>query len=385
MLSFIILKFVFSNLSRVIFVAAFSMHIYFHKQGLHTDVTNNFNKKNGDKTMNNNNEQNTLTTGNKGRISEIQKNTYTISFQGKEVPAKLKGSFREVEASQLPVVGDYVIFKFNPIGDSVIESVCDRKSFLQRPDQAKSCTMQYMLANADYTFIITSLNEDYSYNRIARYISVVLQGGSVPVVLLTKSDLCSNTGRYIREVETISENVRVHAICALYDIGLEELSEYMKSGTTIALLGSSGAGKSTLLNALAGKEIMKTSEVRASDSTGKHTTTHRQLIELENGVSIIDTPGMREIGIARAEDGLEDTFSDIVELEAMCRFSDCRHDTEPGCAVKAAIESGELSEERYMLYKSLTTENVRNYAKKKEIAKWAKVAKKFKEINNTSY
>ena len=335
--------------------------------------------------MKNNNEQNTLPVENKGRISEIQKNTYTISFQGKEVPAKLKGSFREAEASQLPVVGDYVIFKFNPIGDSVIESVCERKSFLQRPDQAKSLTMQYMLANADYTFIITSLNEDYSYNRIARYISVVLQGGSVPVVLLTKSDLCSNTGRYIREVETISDKVRVHAICALYDIGLEELSEYMKSGITIALLGSSGAGKSTLLNALAGKEIMKTSEVRSSDSTGKHTTTHRQLIELENGVSIIDTPGMREIGIARAEEGLEDTFSDIVELEAMCRFSDCRHDTEPGCAIKAAIGSGELSEERYMLYKSLTTENVRNYAKKKEIAKWAKVAKKFKEANNRSY
>ena len=378
----------FSDLSRGIFVAAFSIRIYaiFHKQGLQKDViTTNNNKKNGDKTMKNNNEQNTLPVENKGRISEIQKNTYTISFQGKEVPAKLKGSFREAEASQLPVVGDYVIFKFNPIGDSVIESVCERKSFLQRPDQAKSLTMQYMLANADYTFIITSLNEDYSYNRIARYISVVLQGGSVPVVLLTKSDLCSNTGRYIREVETISDKVRVHAICALYEIGLEELSEYMKSGITIALLGSSGAGKSTLLNALAGKEIMKTSEVRSSDSTGKHTTTHRQLIELENGVSIIDTPGMREIGIARAEEGLEDTFSDIVELEAMCRFSDCRHDTEPGCAIKAAIGSGELSEERYMLYKSLTTENVRNYAKKKEIAKWAKVAKKFKEANNRSY
>ncbi|WP_051198109.1 ribosome small subunit-dependent GTPase A [Butyrivibrio sp. MB2005] len=335
--------------------------------------------------MKTNIEQNTISTENKGRISEIQKNTYTISFQGKEVPAKLKGSFREAEASQLPVVGDYVIFKFNPIGDSVIESVCVRKSFLQRPDQAKTRTMQYMLANADYTFIITSLNEDYSYNRIARYISVVLQGGSVPVVILTKSDLCSNTGRYIREVESVSDKARVHAICALYDIGLEELSEYMTSGTTIALLGSSGAGKSTLLNALAGKEIMKTSEVRASDSTGKHTTTHRQLIELENGVSIIDTPGMREIGIARAEEGLEDTFSDIVELEAMCRFSDCRHDTEPGCAIKAAIESGELPKERYMLYKSLTTENVRNYGKKKEIAKWAKVAKKFKEVNNTSY
>ncbi len=333
--------------------------------------------------MKNISKPNTLSAVTRGRISEVQRNSYIISFQGKEIPAKLKGCFHEAEAYELPVVGDYVIFRYNPQGDSIIESVCERASFLQRPDQAKTATMQYMVANADYTFIITSLNEDYSYNRIARYVSVVLQGGSVPVVLLTKSDLCSNTGRYIREVETISDKVRVHAICALYDIGLDELSEYMIPGTTIALLGSSGAGKSTLLNALSGKEIMKTSEIRKSDSTGRHTTTHRQLIELENGVSIIDTPGMREIGIAEAQEGLDNTFSDIVQLEGMCRFSDCRHESEPGCAVKAAIESGELSEERYMLYKSLTTENMRNYAKKKEISKWAKAAKKFKDDNNS--
>ena len=330
-----------------------------------------------------NNKFNNLSNENTGRISEVQRNSYIISFSGKEIPAKLKGSFYEAEADQLPVVGDYVTFRYNPQGDSIIESVCERKSFLQRPDQAKTGTMQYMVANADYTFIITSLNEDYSYNRIARYVSVVLQGGSVPVVLLTKSDLCSNTGRYIREVETISDKVRVHAICALYDIGLDELSEYMTPGTTIALMGSSGAGKSTLLNALSGKELMKTSAVRESDSTGRHTTTHRQLIELENGVSIIDTPGMRELGMARVEEGLDNTFSDIVELEGMCRFSDCKHETEPGCAIKAAIENGELTEERYMLYKSLSEENVRNYAKKKAISKWAKQAKKFKDVNNS--
>ena len=328
--------------------------------------------------MKNNNEQNTLPVENKGRISEIQKNTYTISFQGKEIYAKLKGRFREAEASQLPVVGDYVIFRFNPIGDSVIESVCERKSFLQRPDQAKTATMQYMVANVDYTFIVTSLNEDYSYNRIARYVSVVLQGNSIPVVVLTKSDLCNNTGRYIREVESVSDKVRVHAISAICGIGLEELDEYLTPGTSICLMGSSGAGKSTLLNALCGKEIMKTSEVRSYDSTGRHTTTHRQLIMLDNGVSIIDTPGMRELGMAQVEEGLDNTFSDIIELESHCRFSDCQHDTEPGCAIKAAIESGELDPGRYMLYKSLGQENRNNYAKKKAISKWAKAAKKFK-------
>ncbi|MDC7293482.1 ribosome small subunit-dependent GTPase A [Butyrivibrio sp. DSM 10294] len=316
-----------------------------------------------------------------GRISEINKNSYKIRYQEQELPAKLKGSFYEEDADKLPVVGDYVTFLYNSRGDSTILSVCERKSFLQRPDQAKTGVMQYMVANVDYTFIVTSLNEDYSYNRIARYVSVVLQGKSTPVVVLTKSDLCSNYGRYIREVESISDKVRVHAISALYGIGVDELQEYIRPGVTICLMGSSGAGKSTLLNAFAGEEIMRTSAVRESDSTGKHTTTHRQLIELPNGVSIIDTPGMRELGMAATEQGIDNTFSDILELERCCRFSDCKHDTEPGCAIKAAIENGELSAERYILYKSLSAENTRNYARKKEISKWAKAAKKFKREN----
>ncbi len=311
-----------------------------------------------------------------GRISEIQKNSYTILSEGKEISAKLKGNFQEVDSKEIPVVGDYVLFDYNPMGDSIIKKVCERTSFLQRPDQAKTGAMQYMVANVDYTFIITSLNEDYSYNRIARYISVVLQGNSIPVVVLTKSDLCSNPGRYVREVEGISDKVKAHAICAIYDIGTDELGDYLKPGKTICLMGSSGAGKSTLLNALAKENIMKTSAIRESDSTGRHTTTHRQLIELENGVCIIDTPGMREIGMASVEEGLDETFSDIIELEQCCKFSDCKHETEPGCAIKAAIERGELSTERFELFKSLSEENVRNYAKKKQIAKWVKNAKK---------
>ncbi len=323
--------------------------------------------------MNNTNEE-----LNEGRISSIHKNSYTIRFEGKDIHARLKGSFYDLMTDQLPVVGDYVSFEYNPSGDSLIVSVLERSSLLQRPDQAKTGVMQYMVANVDYTFIVTSLNEDYSYNRIARYVSVVLQGHSVPVVVLTKSDLCSNYGRYIREVESISDKVRVHAISALYGIGVDELQEYMRPGITICLMGSSGAGKSTLLNAFAGEEIMRTSSVRESDSTGRHTTTYRQLIELKNGVSIIDTPGMREIGMANTELGIDNTFSDIAKLEKQCKFSDCQHDTEPGCAVKAAIESGDLSVDRYILYKSLSSENTRNYAKKKEISKWAKAAKKIK-------
>lgn len=334
--------------------------------------------------MNNNNitkEANERT----GRISEIRKNSYKILFEKTEIPAKLKGSFYEEDSEKLPVVGDYVTFSYNPMGDSVITGVCDRTSFLQRPDQAKTGVMQYMVANVDYTFIVTSLNEDYSYNRIARYASVVLQGGSVPVVVLTKSDLCNNVGRYVREVESISDNVRVHAISALYDIGLEELKEYFEPGKTICLMGSSGAGKSTLVNAITGQDTMKTSEIRAYDSTGRHTTTHRQLIQLENGVSIIDTPGMREVGMANMDSGIDNTFSDILELERCCKFSDCKHETEPGCAIKAALESGELSLDRYMLYQSLGEENHRNYAMKKEISKWRSAVKKAKKNNHIIY
>ena len=311
-----------------------------------------------------------------GRISEIQKNSYTILFWEKEIPAKLKGHFYEADAEALPLVGDYVTFTYNPYGDSTILSVCERKSLLQRPDQAKTGVMQYMAANADYAFIVTSLNEDYSYNRIARYVSVALNGNVTPVVILTKSDLCEDTEHYVEEVRSISDKVQVHAISARYNTGMEALNEYFTPGTTICLMGSSGAGKSTLINALSGKEVMKTGEVRMSDSTGKHTTTYRRLIELENGVTIIDTPGMREIGIANNEEGVNETFSDIEELALQCKFSNCRHETEPGCAIKAAIKSGELSQARYDLYLSLNTENERNYAKKKEISKWIKAEKK---------
>ena len=150
-----------------------------------------------------------------GRISEVQKNSFKIRFFEQELPAKLKGSFYEEDSENWPVVGDYVTFLYNPNGECTILTVCERSSFLQRPDQAKTGVMQHMVANVDYTFIVTSLNDDYSFNRIARYASVALQGNSIPVAILTKSDLCNNVGRYVREVESISENIRVHAVSAL--------------------------------------------------------------------------------------------------------------------------------------------------------------------------
>ncbi|MBR4799162.1 MAG: ribosome small subunit-dependent GTPase A [Clostridia bacterium] len=314
-----------------------------------------------------------------GRICEVRKNGFVIRFWEQELPAKVKGNLYRASAEEFPAAGDYVTFRYNPGGESVILSVCERTSFLQRPDQAKTGVMQSMVANADYCFIVTSLNEDYSYNRIARYAGIALQGGAVPVVILTKADLCGDAEHYVREVETVSAQVRVHAVSALRGTGLEALKEYFEPGKTICLMGSSGAGKSTLINTIAGKEVMKTGGIRASDSAGRHTTTRRQLIVLENGVSVIDTPGMREVGMSNAQEGIDRTFSDIVELESRCRFRDCRHETEPGCAIKAALADGTLSQKRWELYKNLGKENTRNYAKMKEIAKRSKAYKKNKQ------
>ena len=312
-----------------------------------------------------------------GRICEVQKNIFKIKFFEKEILAKLKGSYK----GELPVVGDYVTFLYNQYGESVITSVCERKSLLKRPDQSghaigyvKNMKEQIMVSNFDYVFIVASLNENYNFNRIARYVSITLQGGGIPVVILTKVDLCSNPGRYVREVEDLSDDVKVHTISALYGIGIDELNEYMIPGNTIAILGSSGVGKSTLVNALAGKEIMETSAIRESDAKGRHTTTYRAMIELENGVTLIDTPGMRELGMCDVEEGIDETFSDIAELASCCRFSDCKHDTEPGCAVKAALQDGSLSYERFELYLSLQRES-NHTTKMKSISKARKQLK----------
>lgn len=320
----------------------------------------------------------------KGRISEIQKNTFFIRYNGEEIIGKLKGSYGLKDGSPVPVVGDYVEFTYNPDGESMISAVVNRRNYLSRPDQSghaagyvKNMMEQAMIANFDYVFIVTSLNGDYSFNRIARYVSHTLQNNAIPVVILTKSDVCNNPGRYVSEVEELSERVKVHAISALYGIGLSELEEYLKPGITIALLGSSGAGKSTLVNAIAGEDIMKTSAIRESDSKGRHTTTYRALFELPCGVTIIDTPGMREIGMQDADEGIGDTFEDIVMLEGCCKFSDCKHNTEPGCAIKDAIRSGKLSQERYELFLNLSRENTHNGALKKQIAKNIKQRKKY--------
>ena len=302
-----------------------------------------------------------------GRISEVQKNSYVIRYWGKEIPAKLSGRFYR-EETELPVVGDYVTFCYNPKGDSKIVEICERKNFLTRPDTAKSMKEQPMAANIDYAFLVMSLNDNFNRNRVVRYAATVLQEGVQPIIILTKADLCSDVENLKEQLIEMLPQIKVHAVSALTGEGMDALNVYLQSGNTIALLGSSGVGKSTLVNALAGTEVMKTGEIREKDAKGRHTTTYREMIELPNGVIVIDTPGMREIGICDVDEGIDDTFEDIAELAMQCRFRDCTHTNEPRCAVRQALEDGRLSQERFDLYRSLHDES-RKSADMKAIAK----------------
>lgn len=308
-----------------------------------------------------------------GRISEVQKSSFVISYGTEEFPAKLSGKFYQKE-SMFPVVGDYVKFQYNTQGESRIIEICERKNFLTRPDTAKSMKEQPMAANLDYAFLVMSLNDNFNLNRAVRYAAIVLQEGIQPVAVLTKADLCEDVESLKMQFKQMLPQIKVYAVSALTGDGMDELSEYLQSGITIALLGSSGVGKSTLVNALAETEIMKTGGIREKDAKGRHTTTYRNMIELPSGVIVIDTPGMREIGLCDVDEGLDDTFGDITELAMKCRFRNCTHTNEPRCAVKQAIENGSLSQERFELYRSLHEES-------RKSADMKAIAKARKEIN----
>lgn len=299
----------------------------------------------------------------KGRIVEVQRNIYTVDGEHGSQKAQLGGKFYKENAGS-PVVGDYVIYSYNAAGRSIIKAVTERKNILKRPDQSghaaryvKTMKEQALAANFEYVFIVTSLNQNYSKSRIARYISVALQSDAKPVVILTKADLCDNPEKYSEEIKDISDEADVWAVSAVTGQGMDKLEQYLKRAHTIVLIGSSGVGKSTLVNFIAGKEWMKTGKVRESDDRGRHTTTHRELITLSSGVTIIDSPGIREIGMCDVNEGISQTFTDITELITQCRFSNCKHKTEPGCAITKALEEETLSKERWQLYCNLNDEN----------------------------
>lgn len=290
------------------------------------------------------------------RITAVHKERYGLVSEYGEGFGRLKTKEYYGEDEEFPTTGDFVLINYNPSGDSQIIKTLPRRTFFSRKDPTPGRGEQAVAANFDYVFIMQSLNQDFNIRRMERYLTLAWQSGAVPVVVLTKADLLEDYSEYVQIAERTAVSVPVHAVSAITGEGMDRLREYVIPGKTIVFLGSSGVGKSSLVNALAGEEIMAVNGIREDDSKGRHTTTHRQLILLKNGAMIIDTPGMRELGMWDVSVGLGEAFADVEQFLGKCRFHDCKHQTEPGCAVKEAIASGELSKERWESYRKLGSE-----------------------------
>ena len=306
-------------------------------------------------------------------------------YEGQGFAQIKRGCYYDNPDSIYPTTGDFVAIQWNPTGDSMIYETLKRESSFSRTASTSDRNHklhnqheQLVAANFDYVFIIQSLNNNFNLHRIERYLSLAWESGGIPVIVLTKSDLVPNVQKYIKQVENIAFGVEIYAVSCVTKQGLDNLEKYFSKGNTIVFLGSSGVGKSTLVNTLYGKEVMKTSEIREEDSRGRHTTTSRNLIMLPNGAMLIDTPGMRELGMWDAESGISKTFQDIEKYLGMCKYSNCTHTNEPGCKILEAIEKGEIQRERFKEYLKLQKEseyntNSEEYLKNKR--------EKFKEIS----
>ena len=292
------------------------------------------------------------------RVTAVHKERYEIVCEYGITHARLKTKEYFVDTQDFPTTGDFVMINYIPNGDSQIIATLPRRTFFSRREPGPVPRDQAVAANFDFVFIMQSLNMDFNPKRLERYLTLAWQSGATPVILLTKADLVEDYWEYLTQVDRVATGVSTHVVSAHTGHGLERLNAYLQPGKTVVFMGSSGVGKSSLVNALAGEVIMTVNSIREDDSKGRHTTTHRQLIRLKSGVMIIDTPGMRELGMWDVSEGLGDAFADVEAFLGKCRFSDCRHETEPGCAIKAAIAIGELDASRWESYRKLKEEAV---------------------------
>ena len=322
------------------------------------------------------------------RIIADYGNMYRVITEHGELLAEQSGNLRKTQQIH-PAVGDFIAYENWPGEEkAIIHHVLPRFSKFSRKSAGREHLEQVVAANFNTVFIFNSLNQDFNIRKLERYLVLAWDSGGTPVIILSKADLSTEVEKKVKEVKLIAPGVDVYAVSSLSKETLAPLEKYFQPGKTIAFLGSSGVGKSTLINTLAGEDMMKVQEIRAGDDKGKHTTTHKEILLLSNGALVVDTPGMREVGLIEKSEGIHDIFADIEEFAVACRFKDCTHLHEPGCRVQQAIEEGELDAKRLDSYKKLlkesayaeskTNERIRNEQKKrsKDLAMFTKNRKK---------
>lgn len=311
-------------------------------------------------------------------VTAVHRDRYELSIGSEITYGRLKTAafYNSEEIAMFPTVGDRVEVLQNADGDSTILKVMERRSVFMRLNATQGLPDQAVAANFDYVFITMSLNKDFHPSKLERYLTVAWQSGGTPVILLTKSDLMEDRGQILAQVSALAPGVDVYCVSSYTGEGFWQLEKYFTEGHTIVLLGSSGVGKSSFVNVVMGAEQMQTAGIRESDAQGRHTTTYKQMFcipeqillpdkcVIKGGGRIIDTPGMRKLIMGESAEGTEHTFEDVEELVLQCRFSDCRHQTEPGCAVKRALADQTLDERRWKTYLSLQKEEA--YARERQ-------------------